>query len=254
MRIPVSVVEPVPPNGTETVEVEMTFPVASVERMVEARLASVSAPVASKDDVAVEPKKALPVTERSEEEAFPKLASAEKALVPENTLLPENVLLFASSVVDATVMFAVPSNVTPLMVLPVCSAVAVPALPLTEPVMRLENTLLPLNVLLLASKVEEAAKMVMSAEPLKETLLMLRPVCKVVAVPALPVMLAFRDVVETAYVAPLLAATRPVKVASVGALVKAWVPAQVFEVVVPKRSEIAFVERENGYAKESGNS
>lgn len=49
--------------------------------------------------------------------------------------------------------------------------------------------LLPEKVLLLASKVEEAAVIVMSEEPLKEVPLMLRAVWRVVAVPALPPML-----------------------------------------------------------------
>lgn len=50
--------------------------------------------------------------------------------------------------------------------------VTVPALPEIEPVMVLEKVLLPPKVLLLARSVEEAAVMVMSAEPLKAVPLM----------------------------------------------------------------------------------
>lgn len=64
--------------------------------------------------------------------------------------------------------------------------VTVPALPEIEPVMVLEKVLLPEKVLLLARSVEEAAVMVMSAEPLKAVPLMFLEVCRMVAVPALP--------------------------------------------------------------------
>ncbi len=67
-----------------------------------------------------------------------------------------------------------------------------------------------------------------------------------VAVPALPVMLAFIEVVETAYVAPLLPAIRPENVERTGALVNVCVPAQVLEVVVPKARAIVLVERVSG--------
>jgi hypothetical protein len=50
------------------------------------------------------------------------------------------------------------------------------------------KTLLPLKVLLFARSVEEAAKIVMSPVPLKETPLMRRPVWSAVAVPAFPPM------------------------------------------------------------------
>jgi hypothetical protein len=59
------------------------------------------------------------------------------------------VLLFARRVDEAasTVMFAVPSNETPLMVRGVWSAVAVPALPETEPEMVLVKVCVPAKVL-----------------------------------------------------------------------------------------------------------
>lgn len=50
--------------------------------------------------------------------------------------------------------------------------VTVPALPVIEPVIVEEKVLLPEKVLLLASKVEEAAVIVMSLEPLKAVPLM----------------------------------------------------------------------------------
>ena len=65
--------------------------------------------------------------------------------------------------------------------------VTVPALPETEPVIVLENVLLPEKVLLLAKSVEEAAVMVMLPVPSKETLLMVRAFWSAVAVDALPV-------------------------------------------------------------------
>ena len=48
------------------------------------------------------------------------------------------------------------------------------------------NEFTPENVLLFASSVDEAAVIVMSAEPLNKTLLILREVCRIVAEPALP--------------------------------------------------------------------
>lgn len=61
---------------------------------------------------------------------------------------------------------------SPLKVVVYTPFVTVPALPEIEPVIVLEKTLLPEKVLLLASKVDEAAVIVMSAEPLKATPLM----------------------------------------------------------------------------------
>jgi hypothetical protein len=52
----------------------------------------------------------------------------------------------------------------------------------------LAKTFAPLNVLLLASKVELAAVIVMSCEPLKAVPFILREVWRIVAVPAFPVM------------------------------------------------------------------
>ncbi len=53
--------------------------------------------------------------------------------------------------------------------------------------MVLSKVLLPEKVLLLARRVEEAAVIVMSAEPLKAVPLMFLEVWRTVAVPALPV-------------------------------------------------------------------
>ena len=64
--------------------------------------------------------------------------------------------------------------------------VTVAALPLMEPVMRLENVSLPENVLLSPRSVVEATTML--AVPLKETPLMVRAFWSAVAVPALPPM------------------------------------------------------------------
>ena len=64
----------------------------------------------------------------------------------------------------------------------------VPRVGSVEKVLEPENVLLPLNVLELARSVEEAAVMVMSAEPLKDVPLIERAVWKIVAVAALPVM------------------------------------------------------------------
>lgn len=61
---------------------------------------------------------------------------------------------------------------SPLKVVVYTPFVTVPALPVIEPVIVLEKTLLPEKVLLLARRVDEAAVMVMSAEPLKATPLM----------------------------------------------------------------------------------
>ncbi len=57
-----------------------------------------------------------------------------------------------------------------------------------EPVIVEPKVLVPEKVLLLASRVEEAAVIVMLAEPLNEVPLMSRAVWRMVAVPAFPVM------------------------------------------------------------------
>ena len=54
------------------------------------------------------------------------------------------------------------------------------------PVIVLLKMFVPLQVLLFASRVEEAALIVIAALPSKETLLMLTGVANLVAVPALP--------------------------------------------------------------------
>ena len=75
---------------------------------------------------------------------------------PLNDWSSENLLLSERSVVEATVMLAVPSNETPLMVRAVCSAVAVPALPEIEPVMSEVKVFAPENLLASARRVVEA--------------------------------------------------------------------------------------------------
>ena len=108
---------------------------------------------------------------------------------PLKVLSPLKVFTFASSVEEAanSVMSVVPLNDTPLIRRAFWSAVAVPALPLMEPVIRDEKVFDPLKVFAFASSVEEAAVMVMFAVPSKVTPLMVRPVCNAVAVEALPV-------------------------------------------------------------------
>ena len=64
--------------------------------------------------------------------------------------------------------------------------VTVPALPVIEPLIVLLKMLVPLNVLLFAKSVEEAAVTVMLEVPSKVTPLMVRPVWRAVAVEALP--------------------------------------------------------------------
>jgi hypothetical protein len=64
--------------------------------------------------------------------------------------------------------------------------VTVPALPETSPVIKELKILLPEKVLLFASRVLEAAVIVMFCEPSNAVPLMLRGVARVLAVPALP--------------------------------------------------------------------
>lgn len=75
---------------------------------------------------------------------------------------------------------------SPLKVVVYTPFVTVPALPDIEPEMVFEKVLLPEKVLLLARRVDEAAVIVMSAEPLKAVPLMFLEVSRMVAVPALP--------------------------------------------------------------------
>ena len=116
-------------------------------------------------------------TVSSEVEAWWRLMRLEKVVDAEKRLLPENVLLSPRSVVDATTIFAVPLNETPLMVRAVWRAVAVPALPETDPEIVLLKVSVPENVLLSPSNVVEATVMVPPRE--KETPLI---------VPRMPVM------------------------------------------------------------------
>jgi hypothetical protein len=84
------------------------------------------------------------------------------------------------------VMLEVPLNEVPLMVRAFWRAVAVPALPEIEPEMVFEKVLVPLKVLLLARRVEEAAVIVIFPVPSNEVPLMVRALRRAVAVPALP--------------------------------------------------------------------
>ena len=82
-----------------------------------------------------------------------------------NCCKPVHVLLFASNVDEAAVMtmLVLPLNETPLIVRGVCSVVAVPAFPETDPFIVCENELEPENELLSERSEEEAAVIV--AEP-----------------------------------------------------------------------------------------
>ncbi len=63
----------------------------------------------------------------------PALPVMEPVIVFEKMFVPEKVLSLARSVVEAIMMLAVPSKVTPLIVRPVWRAVAVEALPVSAP-------------------------------------------------------------------------------------------------------------------------
>ncbi len=95
-------------------------------------------------------------------------------VVFEKPFVPLKKLLSVRRVEDAalSVMFAVPLNETPLMVRAFWSAVAVPALPETEPVIVCEKVLAPEKVLLLARSVVEAEPTVIEEPTLKAVPLM----------------------------------------------------------------------------------
>lgn len=114
-----------------------------------------------------------------------------------------------------------------------------PALPEIDPVMVLEKVLLPEKVLSLASKVDEAAVMVMSCEPLNETPFMLRAVWRTVAEPALPETVPVRfpvALVKKRFVVEAVVAKRLVVVAAVVVLreiaSKIWLAVKVLAVYV----------------------
>ena len=107
------------------------------------------------------------------------------ALVATRSVRPRRTAILFKVVVPARLVSNLVSN-SPLKVEVYTPFVTVPAFPVMEPVMVLEKVLLPEKVLLLASKVEEAAVIVMSPEPLKEVPLMFRAVWRIVAVPAFP--------------------------------------------------------------------
>src|SRR3989344_6114521 len=183
-------------------EVATTWPLLSTPSTAEARLV----------------RKVLPETVSAVDEAYValKFVAQPVVIVPRvvealpKMLSPVNVLLFARSVEEAAVivMSAEPLNDVPLMFLAVARTVAEPAVKLAPVpemlvptkaegvpsqeapemlnwvVEALPKMLSPVNVLLFARSVEEAAVMVMSAEPLKEVPLMLRAVARTVAAPA----------------------------------------------------------------------
>ena len=122
MRIPESVVEPVPPFDTPSAVPSDNDPTAAVcaKRLV------LDAVVAKK---------------------FVEVALVRRT-DPLKVLLPEKVLLLARSVVDAMVMLVEPSKETPLMVRGVARVVAVLALPLMLPAMVLVKVWVPAQVLL----------------------------------------------------------------------------------------------------------
>ena len=107
------------------------------------------------------------------------------AEVEPNAFTPLQVFEFARSVVEATVIFAVPSKETPLIVRAVSSAVAVDAFPTRAAftvvnqavvpersvVVALANVLRPVHVFTLARSVEDAAVMVIESPRLKAVLL-----------------------------------------------------------------------------------
>lgn len=93
------------------------------------------------------------------------------ARVATRSVTPLRIARLFRVVVAARLVSNLVSN-RPLKVVVYTPFVTVPALPDIEPVMVLEKVLLPEKVLLLARSVEEAAVMVMSAEPLKAVPLM----------------------------------------------------------------------------------
>ena len=107
------------------------------------------------------------------------------ALVETRSVKPLSTAMLFRVVVPARLVSNLVSN-SPLKVEVYTPLVTVPALPVIEPVMVLLKVLLPEKVLLLARSVEEAAVIVMSADPLKEVPLMFRAFWRMVAVPALP--------------------------------------------------------------------
>ncbi len=163
-RMPDKVVEPVPPFATGNVPVTPVVSGSPVAFVSVPDDGVPSAPPFTTNEPAVPtftpravatpvPKPEMPVESGSPVA----LVSVIEAGVP-YALVPEKVLLSERSVEEAAVivMFAVPLKETPLMVRAFWSAVAVPALPEIEPVMRLENMLLPEKVLESARSVEEA--------------------------------------------------------------------------------------------------
>jgi hypothetical protein len=118
----------------------------------------------------------------------------DEAVTPELRVEPVRVPAAA-----VTVMLAEPSNEVPLIVLAVASVVAVPALPLTEPVIGLvtvrfarvptevrDEAVTP-ELSVEPVRVPAAAVTVIAAEPSKFTPLIARGVARAVAVEALPV-------------------------------------------------------------------
>lgn len=132
--------------------------------------------------------------------------SVPKSVSDECTTLEFRVSPVSVPAAAVIVMPAVPSKLTPLMARGVCSAVAVAALPVVEPDEPVTEPFIGLVTVRLASvptlvreelttvafrtvpvRVLASAVTVISPVPSKVTPLILRPVCKAVAVAALPV-------------------------------------------------------------------
>jgi hypothetical protein len=137
--------------------------------------------------MAAEPSKLTPLIARvvASLVAVPALPEIEPVIREEKVLEPEKVLASPRSVVDAIVMFPVPSKETPLMVRAFASFVAEPALP-AKVLERLVKEFTPVNEFESPRSVEDAAVIVMAAEPSKLTPLIARVVASLVAVPAFP--------------------------------------------------------------------
>ena len=93
------------------------------------------------------------------------------ALVETRSVRPRRTAMLFRVVVPARLVSNLVSN-SPLKVVVYTPFVTVPALPDIEPVMVLPKVLLPEKLLSLARSVEEAAVIVMSADPLKAVPLM----------------------------------------------------------------------------------
>ena len=119
--------------------------------------------------IGAEPSKETPLMLRAVASLVAVLAFPfnEAVRVPRKVLFPVKVLISASKVVEATVMFEVPSKATPLIFRAVASLVALPASPEKLPP-TLVKLAIPEYVLLSVRAVELAAVMVIFDEPLND--------------------------------------------------------------------------------------